>query len=166
MAMARSGDSSSRRAVDVRAKDGRLLGDFRVLGQAEELKAAAVGEDRAVPAHEAVQAAQIADHVFARPQRQMIGVAQDHLRTGRAHLVDRQGFDGCLRAHRHERRQLDRGRAACGTCCGGRHSRASVWCSSKRNTEGTGGPLSAFAPRKHLLSRSERRQTRIRARVL
>src|SRR5207253_1014202 len=97
--------------------------DLGVLGEAKKLKAAAVGEDRAVPAHEGVQAAQIANYVLAWPQGQMIGVAQNHLRAGRTDLVDRQGFDRRLRSHRHESRKLDRAvrrvkRAAAGGTAG------------------------------------------------
>ena len=46
------------------------------LGQAEDLKAAAVGEDRPVPAHERVQAAERRDSLLARPQREVIRVAR------------------------------------------------------------------------------------------
>ena len=65
------------------------------MGQAEELKAAAVGQDRAVPAHEAVQPAERGDDLFAGPQREMIGVAQHHLRAGGAELLDLQPLDAC-----------------------------------------------------------------------
>ena len=61
MATARSGVSSSKRAVDVRAEDGGLVVILRLGGQAVDLEAAAVGEDGPVPAHEAVQAAQLGD---------------------------------------------------------------------------------------------------------
>ena len=67
-------------AIDVRAEHGSRFRDFRHLGQAEELEAATVGKNRPGPPHEGVQAPQVADNVFARPQRQMIGVAQHNLR--------------------------------------------------------------------------------------
>ena len=47
--------------------------------QAEDLIAAAVGEDRPVPADEAVQPAAPRDQLVARPQVQVIGVAEDDL---------------------------------------------------------------------------------------
>src|SRR5947199_2337685 len=75
-------------SVDVRPKNGGLLGDFGVLRQAIELKPATVGENWPVPAHELVQSAQIANYLLAWPQRKMIGVAQDHLRSGGSRLID------------------------------------------------------------------------------
>ena len=89
-------------AVDVRAEDGFLLGHFHAMGEAEDLEAAAVGQDRPVPAHEAVQAAQRGDYLFARPQREMIGIAQDHFRPAPADLFDLQPFDARLRGDGHE----------------------------------------------------------------
>ena len=91
MATARSGESSTSRPSMCERKTALLLGDLRPLGEAEELEAAAVGEDRAVPAHEAVQAAERRDDLFARPQGQVIGVGQHHLRAGGAELVDAPG---------------------------------------------------------------------------
>ena len=79
-----------------------------IRGQAEELEAAAVGQDRPVPAHEAVQAAQVADHLLAGPQGQVIGVGQHHLGPGLAELVDFQPFDAGLGGHGHEGGQIDR----------------------------------------------------------
>ena len=71
-------------AVDVRAKSNAAFVERHAIGEAEDLKAAAVGEDRAVPAHERVEAAQGRDGLLARPERQMIGVGEDHLRRYRA----------------------------------------------------------------------------------
>jgi hypothetical protein len=42
-----------------------LLGDFGDLGQTEDLETAAVGQNRTFPAHEVVQAAQLADDFSA-----------------------------------------------------------------------------------------------------
>ena len=52
------------------------------LGEAVDLEAAAVGEDRPVPVHEAMQAAQLGDEVVAGPQGEVIGVAEDDLGAG------------------------------------------------------------------------------------
>ena len=38
----------------------------------------------------------------------MVGVAQDNLRAELLQHLLRNGFDGCLRAHRHKDRRLDR----------------------------------------------------------
>ena len=45
-------------AVEVRSKRHALVGDPVAIGQAEHLKSAGIGQDRTVPAHERVQAAQ------------------------------------------------------------------------------------------------------------
>ena len=76
------------------------------MGQAEQLEAAAIGQDRSVPTHEAVQSAQGGDDFFARPQREMVGIAQDHFRPGGADLFDLQSLDAGLCGHGHEGRQL------------------------------------------------------------
>ena len=95
-------------AVDVRPEDRFLLGHFDQMGEAIELEAAAVGQDRPFPAHEAVQSAQGGNHLFAGPQREMVGVAQDHFRPGGAELFDLQPFDARLGSDRHEGRHLHR----------------------------------------------------------
>ena len=56
-------------AVEVRAEGRAAVGDFGPLGQAEDLKAPGIGEDRAVPAHEFVQAAEPRDGLLAGPER-------------------------------------------------------------------------------------------------
>ena len=66
MATARSGESSTSRPSMCERKTACCSLILRHFGQAEELKAAAIGQDRAVPAHEAVQSAQRGDHFFAR----------------------------------------------------------------------------------------------------
>ena len=58
--------------------------DFADFGEAENLEAAAVGENGLVPVHEFVQPAGGADDVEAGAQIEMIGVAENDLR---AHLV-------------------------------------------------------------------------------
>ena len=103
--LGRKGDQS---AVDVRAKDRFLLGYFDQMGEAIELKSAAVGQDRSVPAHEAMQSAERGDHLFAGPQREMIGIAQDHLRPRGAELFDFQALHARLGSDRHEGRHLHR----------------------------------------------------------
>ncbi len=102
----RSGVRSMPRAVDLVAEAHAAVADLGA-GQREHLEAAAVGQDRAVPAHEAVQAAELLDEALARPQRQVVGVGEHHLGAGGAHLVGRQGLDGAVGAHRHEGRRLD-----------------------------------------------------------
>jgi hypothetical protein len=90
------------RAVEMRLERHAVLADFAQLREAEDLKAAAVGQDRSVPPHEAVQAAQVADQFAARPQIEVVGVAEDDLGADLAQLGRRQRLDRGLGAHRHE----------------------------------------------------------------
>ena len=91
-----------RGAVDVRLEHRCPVVDSPAEGEAIDLKAAAVGEDRPVPAHEPVQPAQIGDQPVSGPERQMIGVAQNNAGAAFFQLPRRQPFDGRLRADRHE----------------------------------------------------------------
>ena len=90
------------RAVDVRAERHALLCDLAQIAEAEDLKPAAVRQDRAVPVHELVQAAGLADEIHARPQEEVVGVRQDDARAEIVQFVRRDALDGCLRADRHE----------------------------------------------------------------
>ena len=75
------------RAV-VRRDEGRaVVVDRRDLGEADQLVAAAVGEDRMVPAHERVEPAGALDEVDPGTQREVIRVAEQDVDAGRAHLV-------------------------------------------------------------------------------
>ena len=95
-------------AVDVGAKGDALLIQASELGERHHLEAAAVGYDRARPAHEVMQAAQAGDAFGAWAQHQVIGVAEDDLRTCRGNLVGLQALDRASRANGHEGRRLDR----------------------------------------------------------
>jgi len=92
----------------VRLERDTLVADVAQLRQTKGLESAAVGQDRAVPAHELVQAPEIADQVRARPQVEVVGVAQDDLRADFAELRGRERLHRALRADRHEDRRLDR----------------------------------------------------------
>ena len=87
-------------AVDVRAERDAVWVDLAHLGQAEDLEAARVGEHRARPAHEAVQAAKVGDQLGARPQVEMVGVAQDQAGAQLVQVARGQRLDGRLRADR------------------------------------------------------------------
>src|SRR5690606_13107985 len=95
------------RAVGGRGEGHAGLGDLAAVGQREHLEAARVGEDRPVPAREAVQAAVRRDHVQPGAQEQVEGVAEDDLRAGVAHLLRQHALDRAVGADGHERRRLD-----------------------------------------------------------
>src|SRR5207244_10876227 len=54
------------------------------VAEREDLEAAGVGEDRPVPAHEAMQAPELRDQVLAGPDVQAVGVAEQDGGTDRA----------------------------------------------------------------------------------
>ena len=94
--------------VEVRLEAGALLGDLPALGEAVDLEAARVGEERAVPGHEPVQAAERPDQLVSGPQHQVVGVAEEDLRPERAEVVLADGLHRGLGAHGHEDRGLHR----------------------------------------------------------
>ena len=69
---------------------------------------AAVREERAVPRHEAVEPPEFFDQLFARPKREVVGVAEEHLAAGCARVVGRHGFERAVSADGHEGRRLNR----------------------------------------------------------
>ena len=90
----------------IRRDEGRrIVVDRRDLDKAHQLVSAAVGEDRVLPAHEGVEPARPLDQLDARPQRQVVRVAEQDVDARGAHLVGVQRLDGRVRSHRHERRR-------------------------------------------------------------
>jgi len=84
------------------------LGDLPQPGQGKHLKAAAVGEHRAVPLHKAVQPPHLPDHPVPGAQVQMVGVGQLHLTADLLQIVGgHRPLDGPLGAHVHKDRGLD-----------------------------------------------------------
>ena len=77
------------RAVAVRGEGDAVLGDLGQAAKAHHLIAAAVGQDRPVPAHEPVQPAQPRDPLGGRAQHQVIGVAEDDVGPARRDLAGR-----------------------------------------------------------------------------
>ena len=95
------------RSVDVAAKLDAVFAHGAQALEREHLKAARVGEDRPVPSHELMQPAEIANELVARPQMQMVRVAEDHLRADVVQVVRVERLHRRLGADRHERRRLD-----------------------------------------------------------
>ena len=69
--------------VDVAERDAVVVDRGERVAQREDLEAAGVGQDRPVPAHEAVQAAELGDQLVAGPEVQVVGVAEQDLRPER-----------------------------------------------------------------------------------
>ena len=83
-----------------------FLGDLAQRPQTPHLKAAGIGKDRPVPAHEPVQPAVGLDHLQPRPEPQVEGVSEHHLGTDFLQLRRTHAFDSAVGAHRHERRGI------------------------------------------------------------
>ena len=86
--------------------------DAPEVAQTEDLEAAAVRQDRALEAHEAVQPSEACDERRPRPHREMKGVREDHLGAELAELPRRHRLDGPVGPDRHEGGGLD------GSVCG------------------------------------------------
>ena len=96
-----------RAAVEMRAKLDAVLVDLSALGQAEDLIAAAVGQDWLVPANKFVEAAAARDQFVARTQHQVIGVAKNDAGANLLKMLRSQGLNRALGADRHEHGRLD-----------------------------------------------------------
>src|SRR6266545_2286558 len=70
-----------RRAVDVILKMHTFVRDLPELRERKNLVSAAIGQDRAIPAHEPVKAAEMFEHIESGSDEQMIGISENDLRT-------------------------------------------------------------------------------------
>jgi hypothetical protein len=100
-------------AIQVRLESDALVRDLAQPGQAENLIAAGIGEDRPRPGHKTMQPPELADKFVSGAQEEMVGIAEDDAGVEfvpQIALVE--SLDGSLRPHGHE----DRGRdvAVCG----------------------------------------------------
>ena len=94
-------------AIEVRAEFDSVRFDFADGCQAEDLKAAAVGEDGQRPVDKFVEAAGGADDVHPGTDVEMIGVTEDDLSTEFAEFARVDGFDAALCADGHEDGSVD-----------------------------------------------------------
>jgi hypothetical protein len=88
----------------MRAEGHRVLADFSQIRKRHHLKAAGIRQHRSTPTGEALQAAECGDPLGARPQHQMIGVAEHDIGAGVARLAPMHAFHGTRGANRHESR--------------------------------------------------------------
>jgi len=84
-----------------------LVRDFSKFGKTENLEAAGVRENRAIPGHEFVKAAHAADEFVAGAQIQVISVAENDFGAELFKRFVAQAFDRGLRTNRHEERCFD-----------------------------------------------------------
>ncbi len=90
------------RTVNMGLESDAVLVNFTRLGQRKNLETARVRQDGFVPVHKAVQTAHFRHQFIPRPQKEVIGIREDHLRAQFFHLGRGQGFYGCLGADRRE----------------------------------------------------------------
>src|SRR3712207_4315697 len=112
------------RPVDVRAEANALLLDredpalaiapaaldligHRAVAHREDLEAAGVGDHRAVPAHEAVDAAERPNEIVTGREEQVERVPQHHVEAQLGGLADLERLDDGLRRQRDEGRRAD-----------------------------------------------------------
>src|SRR4051812_7368257 len=75
--------------------------------EAEDLEAAAIRQNRSIPAHESMQSAGGLDDFKTRAQHEVIGVREHDLGAGGSDLRGEQRFDSRLSSDRHEDRSFD-----------------------------------------------------------
>ena len=95
------------RAVDMGLEGDAVLIELAQLGERHHLEAAGIGEDRIGPVHEAMQATEFGDALGARPQHQVIDIAENDIGTQLAYLLRIHCLDGGGCADRHEGRRAD-----------------------------------------------------------
>jgi hypothetical protein len=97
-------------AIEMGLEQDAVICDLAEAAQAEDLKAARIGEDGVGPGHEAVQAAEAADEVRAGADEEMICVGEQNLDTEISREIPlRQPLYRGLRPDRHEDRRFDSG---------------------------------------------------------
>ena len=129
--------------IDRRSEGHALFLDLAHGAQAEYLETTGVGEDRAFPLHEIVQAVVLLDHLGARTQPQVEGVAEDNLGAGGDDIARQHALDGAVGADRHERRGLhgaarERQATATGLTVGGQQFKRHTTHSCSSGPRGAG----------------------------
>jgi hypothetical protein len=76
-----------RTSVDVGAERCSLFANLDLSREAEDLKAAAVRENRARPPRKAMKTSRGPDHIETGPQHEVIRVGEDNLCSGTGHFV-------------------------------------------------------------------------------
>ena len=85
-----------------------LLLNLTKLSKGKYLKAAAVGQNRAVPAGECVNAAQLPHQLVSGAHMEVIGITQLYLAVQVSQVVSGNGaLDGTAGRHIHKRRRLN-----------------------------------------------------------
>src|SRR5438128_11130487 len=94
-----------RAAIQMRLKSNTVIADLAQRAETEDLITAAVGQDRSVPSHELMQAAQFCNGFMAWPQGEMVRIAKQNHNMQVSYLIRRNTLHGRLRSDRHEDRR-------------------------------------------------------------
>src|SRR5690625_170790 len=89
-------------AIEMGFEGCATLLDLSKPGQAHHLEAAAIGQDGALPAHEAAEPAQSGNPLGSRSQHEMVGIAKKDLRAAGSNLLRQQALYCAERADWHE----------------------------------------------------------------
>ena len=92
-----------------------FLRDLPQLRERENLKTAAIGQDRPAPVHKPMQPAKVPNDLHPRPNEKVVGVAENDLGLEFAQFAGAHAFHTPLSPDWHEGRRLDhamRGRQA------------------------------------------------------
>src|SRR5882724_11056198 len=92
----------------MRAKRHTFFAHLCEITKTENLKAAGIGQERSVPAHEFVQTTQRADQLMSRTQVKMIGVPQNDVGIQFLEHILGHSFDRTNGSHRHKRWRFQR----------------------------------------------------------
>ena len=88
--------------VDAPERDAVVVDTRDRVSKREDLEAAGVGQDRAVPRHERMEPAEVADQLVAGPEMQVVRVTEQNLGAEAAHLERVERLDGSFRPDGHE----------------------------------------------------------------
>ena len=92
------------RSVQMTMEFHALFGNVAQVFEAPDLESAAVGEHRAVPAHELLHATHFGHEFCARAQVEVVRVRKNDLRLHFAQVPRRKPLHACKGAHRHKNR--------------------------------------------------------------
>ena len=95
--------------IDVGVEVDALFLDLPESGEGKYLKSAGIGEDRTVPVHKPVEAAELLDLLVAGPDMKMVGVGKLHLCPDPAKVIGgHSALDRGDSSYIHEYRRVDR----------------------------------------------------------
>ncbi len=95
-------------AIQMRLESDAFIGDFAQAGEAEDLIAAGIRQNRTGPRHEAVQTTEVLDQLVAGAHEEMVGIGKNDAGLKFVEEIALvQAFHGGLGADRHEDRGGD-----------------------------------------------------------